>query len=666
MGKDFRSVTSKRLYSHLRLLGFTHQDISQMLSTVEHWVQSSGEEWTVGRLKTYKTILIQVLSGNENPEHDWIAVTRNMPKGSFKKVFEKALSTTDPRKINKALSALMVYTGYVSKDVTDKQYIKSIGSIESEDVLSKEKIKKLHDLGKEISYEHFGDLSRKFKWRFYPASLNSGKPDTLPPWLSRGVTTIGEDGDIKEKYLDSFFNGLSVPYVAQYLERKAEMPSALGLPPVWDDRFAASPGDISVIQERGYKARVIAMPKASIQVALYPLHQLLNRLLKQMETDCTHNQEDGAIFAQKALKQGKTVYSVDLSGATDNFPRAVQIGVLKGLGLSDEANLFENLSRSEWRLSPDLQKVKGKEYVSYTKGQPQGMYGSFALFGLTHNLVCIKICQVLKIEPSESFRILGDDIVITDSRLNTRYRAFLDYYKVPVSEDKCLTSSSHAEFAGFLITQDQLMKPAKVPNGDMMNGFMNYLKVVGYEGLNNLPSISRSVARKAIQMPESLGGLGLNPYGIPLKERIKDFSNTNELEIPKYISLMSSLLALKYEPTEGDVYVDWFIDQMNHYDSRVKSFLKSHRLGGISSEPHGLAFQLSLEYNEMFEPVHDYKTLAGNKSRRKSAGSSQKEIFEDELTKWSRMLTKVKSSTFDKYNTSTVKRREKDWKRFQA
>jgi len=659
--RTFRSVTSKRLHRHLGLLGFTNQEILQMISQIEKWVVSSGEEWTVGRLKTYKTILIQLISGNENPDHDWIAVSQqSIPKGVFKKVFSTALSTTDHRKINKALSALMVYTGYISKNVTDKQYKKSIGSIESEDILSDKANKYLHNLGVRVAEKHVGP--KRLNWQFYPASLNSGKPDTLPPWLDTRVSIIGEPGnnDQKEKYIESFLQGLSVPYVAQYLERKAEMPSALALPPVWDDRAAASPGDISVIQERGYKARVIAMPKASIQVALYPLHQLLNQILRDLETDCTHNQEDGAKFAQKALAEGKTVYSVDLSGATDNFPRAVQIGVLNGLNLSDEANLFDYLSRSEWRLTPDLRKVKGKEYISYSKGQPQGMYGSFALFGLTHNLVLTEMCDKLGLEPRDSFRILGDDIVITEAPLHEEYRNFLKYSKVPISEDKCLTSSSHAEFAGFLITKDQCFKPAKVPNGNMMNGFMNYLKVVGWEGLKNLPSVSRGVARMAIQLPETYGGLGYNPHGKSLNSRLKVISKPTELEIPKYVSLTSSLLAMKYSHEDEGLFVDWLIDQMSHYDGRVKSLLESHRLGSISAEPHALAFQLSLQYNDMFEPVHDYKTLAGNRSMKSTDKS-----YEDELTKWSRLLSKV-TSPFDKYNISIRKKRDGDWKKFQS
>jgi hypothetical protein len=663
--KTYRSGVSSRLFTHLKLLGFTPQDISQILSQIEIWVSASGEEWTVARLKDFKTILIQRLSGNSKPEANWIALNRQRtPKGVFKKMFEETLSTTDHRKINKALSALMVYTGYISKNVTDKQYKKSIGSIESPDILSEKKKVYLTNLGIRVAEKHIGAV--KLHWRFYPASLNTGKPVALPEGLRHGLKTSREtdDGNAvfeEEKYIESFISGLSVPFVGQYLERKGELPSCMSLSPVWDDRVAASPGNISVIQERGYKARVIAMPHASIQIALYPLHQLLNQVLVNLETDCTHSQEDGATFAQRALEAGKTVYSVDLSGATDNFPRAVQIGVLKGLHLDDEAHLFDYLSGSEWKLSKPLSEVEGKDYVTYTKGQPQGMYGSFALFGLTHNLVLTEMCDKLDIEPTESFRILGDDVVITDSLLHKEYRDFLAYAKCPVSEDKCLTSPTHAEFAGFLITKDQITKPAKVPNGNAENGFMNYLKVVGYGGLKNLPGRVRSIARKAIELPESVGGLGYNPQGKTLKTRLLGLYQTTELEIPKYFGLKASLIAGKFIPAykSDEVMVDWLIEQMSHYESNVRTLLANHKLGGISTEPHTFAFQLSLIFNDLQEAEYDYKHLAGNRDKNKIISSGS---YESEFSIWNRLFTKV-DNAFDKYNKDTRKRVNEDWRK---
>jgi len=646
MGISYRSGVSRRLKTHLELLGFTIQEVSQILSTIEIWSKASGSEWTVGRLKSLKQALIQKVSGGV-PDYSWIASSDGNPKGVFRKMFVES-NQDNHRKVNKALSALMSYTAYLSDKVTDKQYKKTVGSIQSEDVLSDKKKDYLHSLGERIADKHIGEVN--LKWQFYPASLGTGKPGTNPEWFHQKWN--------HNKWIESFLRGLSVPYVSQYLERRSEIPSALCLPPPWDDRLAASPGDIAIIQERGYKARVIAMPHASIQVALYPLHQLLNQILKNLETDCTHNQEDGANFAQKALQAGKTVYSVDLSGATDNFPRSVQIGVLRGLGLADEAKLIDSLSGSEWKLSPQLRDVEGEEYVRYTKGQPQGLYSSFPLFGLTHNLVLTEMCSKLNIEPKESFRVLGDDVVITDSGLNTEYREFLNYVKVPVSEDKSLSSNQAAEFAGFLITRKAQFKAAKVPNGDWSNGFMNYLKVVGYQGLKQFPARVRSIARKAAELPEESGGLGLNPHGKSLDERLKDLSRSPEHEIPKYVGLKSSLTAGTFVYQDGErVMVNWLNDQFNHYEEYVKTLLSNHRLGSISTEPHGLGYQLSLIYNDMLEPVYDKKTTVGNVS------ASRQLEFESEFSKWSRLLSGV-NRTFDKYNKSVSKQRDKDWKQF--
>jgi len=647
--RTYRSGVSSRLNNHLKLLGFTPLEVSQMLSQVEIWVKSSGTEWTVGRLKALKTALIQGLAGGDQ-QFPWIKHSMGAPKGVFRKLFAEP-SYDDHRKINKSLSALMVYTGYLSKKVTKKQYKKTIGSIHSEDTLSRKRETYLLELGQRIADKHIGPV--KLNWQFSPAGLSTGKPPTSPEWFHEKWN--------HNKWLDSFLAGLSVPLVSSYLERKGGLPSALCLNPPWDDRLACSPGDISVIQERGYKARVIAMPHASIQVALYPLHQLLNQLLRYLETDCTHSQEDGALFAQKALKDGKTVYSVDLSGATDNFPRSVQIGVLRGLGLTEEAELIDSLSGSEWRLSPQLREVEGTEYVRYSKGQPQGMYSSFPLFGLTHNLVLAEMCEKLGIEPTESYRILGDDVVITDTELHSMYRRFLVSAKVPISEDKSLSSNHAAEFAGFVITSEALFKPAKVPNGSWSNSFMNYLKVVGHQGIKQFPARLRSVAQRAAELPEQFGGLGLNPLGRSFDKRTEGLLLTEEHEIPKFVSLRSVLLSGNFTYQGGELtMINWLNDQFNILEEYVKTLLKSKRLGRISTEPHALAYQLSLFYNEMLEPMHDYKTMKGNRS-----GEGQKLEFESEFSIWNRRLSGV-SRTFDRYNNAAARRMDKDWKQFRV
>lgn len=559
MNLKFNSANSKRLLTHFTLLGINPSAAQQMLATIHTWQEKNGEEWTVSRLKDLKTWFVQHHAGNVSYVPVWFKHTKSgVPKGPFGHLFTFGLK---PKRVVKSLSALMAYTAYRSPKVTSKQVKKTIGAIFSMDMLSPESQQELRVKGIADAKFFFQGREPKLNYRFFPAGLNTGKP--------------GEWSD--EMYISSFISGLAVPNVARYLENNFECPSALGLDPSGSDEEMMSPGTISLIQERGYKARVIAMPKASIQVAMYPLHQALDRLLKDLPTDCTHNQVEGAQFAQAALAAGKTVYSVDLSGATDNFPRSYQIGILEGLGLHQEANLLEFLASAAWKLSPELSESVGYKYITYTKGQPQGLYGSFPLFGLAHNLLVSQMCLDLGLRPNDNFRILGDDIVITDGNLYNAYIGWLQTFKVPISWDKTLTSGSVAEFAGFVIEAKNFWKPAKVPNASLDNNFISYLKVVGLGGLSQLPSRLRGIARKVAQLPESDGGLGFNPSGTPVWIRRLDLIKVErDSKIPKYLSMQPRLQAALFrgEFLQSRYMVEWLNDQFSEFETRVNETLK--------------------------------------------------------------------------------------------
>lgn len=646
MNLKFNSGPTKRVFNHLRLLGLPDTLIREFVHQTIIWEQNSGTEWTVNRLKSLKTAIVSSLAAGVYTPPAWFRHDRQgRPKGVFKHLWPKL--DANPKQVRKAISALMVYTAYKSSTVTQKQYIKTIGSIESSDTLDLTKTTYLSDLGQKIGSKYVGKTS--YSWKFHPAGLNTGKP---------GVWS-------ELKYVSSFIQGLNVPKVASYLEsvdKSFNAALAFDLPLGWDDRQFASPGMINIIQERGFKPRVVAMPHASVQIALYPLHQHLNSLLMELPTDCTHNQESGALFAQDALKAGRTVYSVDLSGATDNFPKSLQIGILKGIGLSRDAEFIQHLCSLEWKLSPALREFESKEYVTYTKGQPQGMYSSFPLFGLSHNILLYHICDLAGVEPVESFRILGDDIVITNSEVHDKYRQFLQTFKVPISEDKSLQSDSYAEFAGYLITPDALMKPAKVPDGNVENSFINYLKTVGYNGLNSLPGRLRGVARKVAELPEDLGGLGFNPHGKSYRERVESLVKTSsEAQVPKYLSLMPELLAKRYEcNTAGELQVvEWLTDQVSAYERTIRLALEESPLpiASISTEPHALAYQLSLvpwTYSDVQDGLN--QAFKGNKSK-----DDVQPSFKTEFSQWRDKVTLDSSYFVDRYHKDLKTQIDTEW-----
>jgi hypothetical protein len=650
------SSESNRMMAHFRLLGANEAQITTLMLQIHVWKSNNGTEWTVGRLKDLKTWFIQHLAGNMGFKPPWFSSKSvngsDIPKGPFGFLFENMSKITD-KKIIKSLSMLMVYTAYKldPEKASRKQILKTVGSIQSTP-LSDKRVSELKLIGsslkKSLSSEHVSYVKqylakRNRGFKFTPVSLNTGKPFT----------------EGKEKYLTSFVQGLHIPILAGYFKTYfADFPKHVEFPISLEDfnnvnkRKLNMPlaGSIALLQEAGAKARVIANPNTAAQIALYPLHKLLDTVLKNTNTDCTHSQEDGALWAKSKLEAGQTVYSVDLSGATDNFPRSLQLSLLTSLGLKAEAELIESLAGGIWMLSNSLKTdiVNGGYQIAttYTKGQPQGLYSSFPLFALTHNLLVSRLCVKLGLDADDSFRVLGDDIVLTDSRLHDAYREFMLKSGVPISEDKSLSSDKLAEFAGFVITRRGIYKPAKVPRADanaIENNFYNYLKVVGENGIPYLPSKVRKVARRVAQLPEEFGGLGLNSQGLSLSDRMDSFiMNNAELEIPRYFSMQSNFLRYAAEKASANSVastserdcVNWLYDQYNLYEQHVNDVINENAtLAGLVkqhiTEPHALAYQFSLL------GVPDTRVLAGNKHPDSSKDRPFITAFESWKNKWS-------------------------------
>ena len=608
------------IMTHLTLLGLKIDQVKDIIMTIEKWKHNNGIEWTVGRIKDLKTWYIQHLAGHKEFTPEWFRFhVRNgetTPKGPFGALF--GVRNQTDKQIIKSLSILMVYTAFrlPQKKASKKQIIKTLGSIQGQPLDKEVKtsiIKTGSKLKKNLSIDALKlvriYVSKRDKgFNFVPVSLNTGKPFTTG----------------KEKYLNSFLQGLHIPLLKDYFESYfVDFPKECKFPinPADFNEFEKKKlnmplaGSLVLLQEAGAKARVIANPNSAAQVALHQLHVLLDSMLLITETDCTHNQEEGAFWAQTKLDEGNTVYSVDLSGATDNFPLELQLSLLNSLGLKSEADLIRSLATGIWMLGDSLKTdlLNGgyQQAITYTKGQPQGLYSSFPLFGLTHNLIVNKMCETLGIIPHESFRILGDDIVLINTKLHDMYREYMQKIGVPISEDKSVHSDSLAEFAGFIITRNGCYKPAKVPkhsgNVAYENNFMNYLQVVGYKGLKNLPSKVRTVARKAAELPEEYGGLGFNPHGLSINDRLKDFVfNEDVLDIPRYNSMTHNFTVVnasnEARTPDEVVVLDWLYDQYNLYELQLETVIVEYVESNPTSlqyishtELHGIAYQWSLQ-----------------------------------------------------------------------
>jgi hypothetical protein len=147
----------------------------------------------------------------------------------------------------------------------------------------------------------------------------------------------------------------------------------------FDPHFKSYPlGKLSVKQEPN-KVRVFAIVDPITQWLMQPLHRHLFSVLRThfAGVDATFDQESGVELARQkiAKKSDKTVFSYDLSAATDRLPLSVQKAILNGLkdGLGDA---WGDVLVLRDYLVPAKYKHLPTASVRYAVGQPMGALSS--------------------------------------------------------------------------------------------------------------------------------------------------------------------------------------------------------------------------------------------------------------------------------------------------
>jgi len=86
--------------------------------------------------------------------------------------------------------------------------------------------------------------------------------------------------------------------------------------------------------------------------------------------------------------------------------------------------------------------------ISYAVGNPMGFYSSWASFAVAHHYIFFHISQILGIPFRElKYVILGDDVLIGDSRVGELYMEIIASLGVEISELKTHISPTTLEFA---------------------------------------------------------------------------------------------------------------------------------------------------------------------------------------------------------------------------
>jgi hypothetical protein len=310
-------------------------------------------------------------------------------------------------------------------------------------------------------------------------------------------------------------------------------------------RFKNSVGKIGFIQEPGMKLRAVANPGRIYQCALRPLGDSLFNMLKELPWDCTFDQKKAIPFIQNRLKNG-LCHSVDLTGATDYFPLDLQKQVLNVLFQKDKygyKDLFYSISRGNWLYKDSS--------IRWTKGQPLGLYPSFPAFAITHGILLFALNGF---KHDHQFFVLGDDVVILDDNLYNSYMSVMESLECPISASKSISSQKIAEFAGKIVsTEDVVLQLKWRPTSD--DSFLDTMRNLGPPALKLMRPRQKKVCKLLWEVPDFMGGLGFNPKGKPLAERIHEsLILLGDPSLKAFLlSLNHFVVANNYESNHGNI-----------------------------------------------------------------------------------------------------------------
>jgi hypothetical protein len=414
----------------------------------------------------------------------------------------------------KVLNAFMAYSHYVSVKVTPAQRKKFLSAINATPV--------------EIQERFVNSYGRVVK-RLVPVRTIRGKPQSIIFWrgsaTKRAPTYDAGSVPQSEKLLEeiklldndqTWFHVRSLwTGIYSHVFRDIDVHRFCDSVHFDDvDRGPMVGGEVHFLQEPGYKLRSIASPYRLFQVASQPLKEDLGQLVRSLDWDCTHNQGKAMPIIQEAIRSGKTVYSVDLSSATDYFPFELQQMTLEIIYGKENpyVHLFRDVSRSIWH--SDLGDLQWK------KGQPLGFNPSFFTFTLTHGFV---LRTLLGRRWNNEFFVLGDDVVILDEKLFKKYVSFLSATGCPYATDKTLVSNELAEFAGKVVIKDMIIPQLKWRKVSDDN-FLDLARFIGRRIRLLLSKKQNDILDVFAHIPDFIHPYGLNwsKPGSNLESMIKD------------------------------------------------------------------------------------------------------------------------------------------------
>jgi len=233
------------------------------------------------------------------------------------------------------------------------------------------------------------------------------------------------------------------------------------------------------------------------QLFLRPIHDDLMNCLSKLPCDRTYTQDP--YHTWNKIHDDQKFWSMDLSSATDRFPLSLQEKLL-GVIYTDSKFAWSwgklLIGRRFWvpTYDPNFGVDDGADdektkTVMYTVGQPMGAYSSWAAFSLSHHLVvhyCAKLCGYDNFE-FDQYIILGDDIVVYDNDVATKYKTVISNLGVELSPTKTHVSKDTYEFAKRWIKLGKEITPFPILGlvENIHNPFLVYSILFNYSRVKN-------------------------------------------------------------------------------------------------------------------------------------------------------------------------------------
>jgi len=551
----------------IRGAGLPKDQTHSIINTIDIWESSCGVEWTVERLKSLHHWYITKMSGNTKVP-PWFKHKGGSPCGPFRVVFSM-------KNKQAALAILSVHTAFTQKSPSITQYKKLYDSLDSVEVRRSEYNYRFN------AYTRMSDLRYVPKLSYSSPSYSCLTGISVP--VGESTVQLRPREISREKLALAYEQSwLTTPIETQRFIKVASLSEHA--PPIFQVKilpkeilkYGCIPvGHLSCIQEVSLKARWIANPNRITQHFLDPLKWEWKRWLNSLPTDCTENQLSGILWASDKLGKGEELAGVDLTSASDKLSLLPCLDLVhqhfcglplddKGLRVKWESHAlgkaylhaidhFISISRGKW-LAPNGQ------LLSWKSGQPLGTGPSFNLLGLTNNLVCRKICHDLRLDPKDSYRVIGDDVVMR-SRMFNSYQKEIESIGGVVNTSKTLVSNKAVEFAGHVITKDySLLKRVKAKALSDMT-FMDIVSNLGPQASSLLRPRQRVVWDKLRFSPGIIVGGGFPSHNY-----------TQDSLSLRYQWYLENVESKRIEPDQVSMRTDYI---SLYHTMIIKEFLKN-------------------------------------------------------------------------------------------